>query len=311
MKCPNCNREIPSDSKFCPDCGSKIVVKTEQSRTSSAELEIQRLKRELAEKERIISSQRQAIEKEKKEKQIRVENDYYGNVLFTIRKVKFKMIRVNHGEFMMGAASNEKVLFDDYSRPVHKVCLTKDYYIAETPVTQELWNAVMGGDVYCYFKGPQNPVHMVSWDKCMVFIKRINELTGKQFRLPTEAEWEFAARGGNSSSQTRYAGSNSWYDVGWFKENSNDMIHPVKTKRPNELGIYDMCGNVCEWCMDYFGHYSSIFQTDPKGPCWGDSRVRRGGAYSSCADHCLIPERTNTAQDYSWLDTGFRLALSE
>ena len=143
------------------------------------------------------------------------------------------------------------------------------------------------------FKGSSNPVESVSWNDCQEFIRKLNSLTGRTFRLPTEAEWEFAARGGNKSKGYKYAGSNSIDDVAWYYSNSGSMTHAVKTKFPNELGIYDMSGNVYEWCQDRYGSYSSNAQTNPKDHSNGSYRVLRGGGWIYVARRCRESDRCN------------------
>ena len=152
---------------------------------------------------------------------------------------------------------------DDDERPVHSVTLSS-YSIGETEVTQALWTAVMGSNP-SNFKGNNLPVEKVSWNDCQTFIRKLNDLTGENFRLPTEAEWEFAARGGNRSRGYKYSGSDNLGDVAWYTDNSGDKTHAVKSKSPNELGIYDMSGNVWERCSDIFGDYHDSPQTNPKG----------------------------------------------
>ena len=184
-----------------------------------------------------------------------------------------------------------------------------DYYIGETEVTQELWAAVMGSNPSRFPGNMQRPVERVSWEDCQTFIQKLNELTGANFRLPTEAEWEFAARGGRNSRGYQYSGSSSIGDVAWYWDNASDTTHPVKTKSPNELGIYDMSGNVFEWCQDWYGPYSSSSQTNPTGSSTGSDRVNRGGSWCSYARHCRSADRSNspTAEGYGSL--GLRLAL--
>lgn len=224
-----------------------------------------------------------------------------------VNGVNFKMIKVEGGTFRMGATSEQgSDAFSDES-PVHSVTLP-DYYIGETEVTQELWKAVMGKNPSS-FKGDQKPVECVSWHDCQSFIKRLNELTGKSFRLPTEAEWEYAARGGNKSKGYKYSGGNDIKEVAWYDGNSNSQTHDVKTKSPNELGIYDMSGNVLEWCEDWFGYYSSSSQTNPKGPSSGSRRVLRGGGWFNGAIRCRVSNRCNGIPDNGFNDSGFRLAL--
>ena len=231
-----------------------------------------------------------------------------SNNEFTVNGVSFKMIKVEGGTFNMGATS-EQQNFDYDEKPVHSVILS-NYMIGETEVTQELWQAVMGNNP-SYFKGANMPVEKVSWDDCQTFITKLNQLTGKKFRLPTEAEWEYAARGGNKSKGYQYSGSNNIGDVAWYWDNSNKTTHPVKTKQPNELGIYDMSGNVSEWCQDWYGGYSSSSQTNPKGPDSGDDRVNRGGGWDYSARGCRSASRFYYSPDYRDNDFGLRLALSE
>ena len=198
--------------------------------------------------------------------------------------------------------------YDD-EKPAHEVTLSS-YYIGETEVTQELWEAVMG-DNPSYFKKDDRPVEMVSWNDCQEFIGKLNRLTGKHFRLPTEAEWEYAARGGNRSKEYKYSGSNNLEEVAWYEGNSEDHTRSVGTKQPNELGLYDMSGNVWEWCADWYGGYSSEVQTNPTGPRSGSGRVNRGGSWRSGACICRSSNRDGSAPDYRGNYLGLRLALSE
>lgn len=227
---------------------------------------------------------------------------------FTVNGVSFKMIKVEHGTFIMGATPEMESPYDD-EKPAHKVTISKDYYLGETEVTQALWQAVMGSNP-SYFKEDKNPVELVSWNDCQEFIKKLNEMPGKNFRLPTEAEWEFAARGGNLRKHTQYAGSDSLVAVAWYADNSGNKIHPVAQKKPNELGLYDMSGNVCEWCNDWFGenYYSNSSSTDPQGSSSGSYRVLRGGWYSSAWGCCLSSRNGNYPESRND-SRGFRLAL--
>ena len=223
------------------------------------------------------------------------------NKVFTVNGVSFKMIAVKGGTFQMG--SDDGI---DIAKPVHQVTLS-DYYIGETEVTQELWNAVMGSNPSYCTGDMQRPVEQVSWNDCQAFISKLNELTGEAFRLPTEAQWEYAARGGNQAQGRLYSGSNTIDDVAWYYSNSSSM-HPVKTKAPNELGIYDMSGNVYEWCSDWKGSYSSAAQTDPTGPSTGSSRVFRGGSWFLYAEYCRVAFRGSGTPTYSSFYLGVRLA---
>ena len=205
----------------------------------------------------------------------------------------------------MGSTSGD---YDE--KPVHQVTLTKDYYIGETEVTQELWTAVMWSNPSSFKGSDQLPVESVSWNDCQAFITKLNELTGKNFRLPTEAEWEFAARGGNASEGYTYSGSNTLGDVAWYFSNSSRKTHEVATKAPNELGLYDMSGNVWEWCQDWYGSYSSDVQTDPTGPTSGSARVVRGGGWSIDDYDCRVAYRyTGYPSGYSRYYLGLRLVF--
>ena len=226
--------------------------------------------------------------------------------VYTVNGVSFKMIAVKGGTFTMGATS-EQTGAESVESPTHSVTLS-DYYIGETEVTQELWSAVMGSNPSNFPGNMQCPVEMVSWDDCQTFISRLNELTGATFRLPTEAQWEYAARGGNKSKGSIYSGSNEIDEVAWYWDNSSFTPHPVKTKAPNELGIYDMSGNVWEWCSDWYGAYSSAAQTDPTGPATGSNRVGRGGSWYFEALLCRVAFRTRNTPSYSFRDLGLRLA---
>ena len=227
---------------------------------------------------------------------------------FTINDITFEMIPVEGDTFTMGATPEQGDDAGDNEKPAaHQVTLSS-YSIGKTEVTQALWKAVMGNNP-SRFKGDNLPVECVSWDDCQEFIQKLNQLTGQNFRLPTEAEWEFAARGGNKSKGYKYAGSNNIDDVAWYYDNSNDKTHPVGTKRPNELGIYDMSGNVYEWCQDWYGYYLLSSQTNPKGPNTGSGRVLRGGSWGDNAGGCRVSLRLCSAPCISYNYLGFRLCL--
>ena len=217
------------------------------------------------------------------------------------------MIAVAGGTFTMGATSEQQNPYDG-EKPTHTVTLS-DYYIGETEVTQELWAAVMGSNPSRFTGNIQRPVEKVSWDDCQTFIRKLNELTGANFRLPTEAEWEFAARGGRNSRGYQYSGSSNIDEVVWYYDNSSYTTYPVKTKSPNELGIYDMSGNVDEWCQDWWGSYSSSSQTNPTGPGTGSCRVRRGGSWRSSAGDWRSANRSCSTPDDRSDYLGLRLVL--
>ena len=225
---------------------------------------------------------------------------------FTVNGVSFNMIKVQGGTFTMGATAEQGSDAASNEKPTHQVTLS-DYMIGETEVTQELWKAVMGSNP-SRFSGTNLPVEEVNWYDCQRFIKKLNQLTGKNFRLPTEAEWEYAARGGQKSKGYKYAGSNALSDVAWYRDNSS-KTHPVKQKQANELGLYDMSGNVWEWCQDWRDWYSSSAQTNPKGPSSGLSRVVRGGGWDSSASWCRVAYRYGSSPEYSHSYLGFRVVL--
>ncbi len=246
-----------------------------------------------------ISEAKARLEKERKERE----------GIYEVNGVTFKMIAVEGGTFKMGATSEQGS--DAYSdkRPVHSVTLS-DYYIGETEVTQELWDAVMGTNP-SRFKGSKRPVESVSWNDCQEFITKLNNLTGKNFRLPTEAEWEYAARGGSKSKGYKYSGSNTIGNVAWYEGNSGNKTHDVKTKQANELGIYDMSGNVWEWCQDWKGDDSSSSQTNPTGPTSGSYRVYRGGSWYNNAEFCRVSYRNGINPVNTFNLLGLRLSLSQ
>jgi len=216
-----------------------------------------------------------------------------------------EMIWVEGGKFIMGCSGAD---CSESERPPHQVTLT-GFNIAKNLVTQEQWKLVMGNNHSTGFQGANLPVERVSWQDAQNFIKKLNELTGKEYRLATEAEWEYAARGGSKSREYRYSGGDNINDVAWYTSNANNRTHPVGTKFPNELGIFDMSGNVREWCNDYFEGYTSESQTDPQGPAEGTTRVVRNGGWFDPASRCRISQREGMppgpASQYDFL--GFRL----
>ena len=232
----------------------------------------------------------------------------YSNGTLTVNGIKYNMVWVEGGTFRMGATSEQVSDADsDREKPVHSVTLS-GYYIGKTEVTQALWKAVMGSN-WSRFKGDDLPVECVSWDECQEFIRKLNSLTGQHFRLPTEAEWEFACRGGNNSRGYKYSGSNYIDDVAWYAGNSGIETQPVTAKSPNELGIYDMSGSVLEWCNDWYGGYRWGAQTNPKGSYDESTRVYRGGSWNSYARGCRSSFRSCAFPSYSYDYLGLRLAL--
>lgn len=230
---------------------------------------------------------------------------------YTVNGVSFTMVNVEGGTFTMGATPEQGDDATNFEKPAHQVTLSS-YSIGQTEVTQALWLAVMGTNPSEFTGNLQNPAEMVSWDDCQEFITRLNALTGKSFRLPTEAEWEYAARGGNKSQGNKYAGSSIIDDVCWYTDNSDATTHPVATKSPNELGLYDMSGNVYERCQDwYYEDYSFISgeQINPTGPDSGTLRVMRGGSYMIDSNRCRVSRRGYISPTLKRNYIGLRLAL--
>lgn len=237
---------------------------------------------------------------------------------FTVGGVTFKMIAVEGGTFTMGATSEQGSDADYWEKPTHSVTLS-NYYIGETEVTQGLWVAVTGSEQHYYYGGEWSstyglgsnyPAYYISFDDSESFIYRLNEMTGEHFRMPTEAEWEFAARGGNKSRGCKYAGSNYIDDVAWYKDNSSNTTHIVGTKLANELGIYDMSGNVTEMCSDSYEDYSQYPKINPTNYYYGDMSVRRGGGFDVEARGCRVSTRWWLDDpDYAFPQTGLRLVL--
>ena len=226
---------------------------------------------------------------------------------FSISGVTFNMVPVAGGTFTMGFTGDNPSSDESNALPAHQVTLSS-YSIGETEVTQELWVAVMGSNP-SYYTGDLNmPVEQVSWDDCQQFITQLNQMTGMTFRLPTEAEWEFAARGGNMTHGYMYAGSDTPGNVAWCNS-SVSTTQPVGQKVPNELGLYDMSGNVWEWCNDYSGLYSDDAQTNPTGPESGSSRICRGGAFFNPKSNSRVWYRTEASASQTANGLGFRLAL--
>ena len=223
--------------------------------------------------------------------------------------ISIDMVRVEAGTFTMGATPEMENPLDD-EKPAHQVTLTNDYYIGKYEVTQALWKAVMGNNP-SYSKGNNLPVERVSWDNCQKFISKLNRITGKTFRLPTEAEWEYAARGGNKSRGYQYSGSSNLSDVAWYEDNSGNKTHNVGSKQANELGIYDMSGNVHEWCQDWYDKYSNSSKINPTGANSGSYRVSRGGGWANSAGLCNSSSRVNETPGNRSGSLGLRLVLSE
>lgn len=243
-----------------------------------------------------------------------------NNLTFTASGVDFEMIFVYGGAFLMGAqnddanAANYDYQANSNEEPVHQVILS-DFYLGKFEVTQELWIAVMGNNPSECQGDNQRPVEMVDWNTCQTFISRLNvlcanQLNGKSFTLPTEAQWEYAARGGKKSAGFIYSGSNNLRDVAWYIDNCDYNTLAVGRKIPNELGFYDMSGNVVEWCQDWYGDYNGESQTNPVGPNFGSYRVKRGGGWRTYANECRVSHRSSSNPENSYNYVGFRLSIS-
>ena len=220
-----------------------------------------------------------------------------------------EMVFVAGGSFTMGCTFEQGSDCASDEKPSHEVQLT-GFAIAKYEVTQALWKQVMGNNP-SRFKGDDLPVENVTWDDVQVFLQRLNAQTGKNYRLPTEAEWEYAARGGQQSRQTQFAGGFELETVAWCTANSENTTHAVGTKQPNELGLYDMSGNVWEWCSDYYGQYTSDKQTNPTGAKKGTARIVRGGCYAAIGRQCRVSGRKSLYQGGKDYMTGFRLAMDD
>jgi formylglycine-generating enzyme required for sulfatase activity len=218
-----------------------------------------------------------------------------------------EMVFVQGGTFWMGCTSEQGDDCDDSESHLHSVTVSS-FNIGKYEVTQAQWKLIMGNNP-SKFKGDKLPVEMVSWNDVEEFIRRLNAKTGKKYRLPTETEWEYAARGGSKSNGYKYSGSHNLNNIGWFGENSNETSHHVGSKLPNELGIYDMSGNVYEWCSDWFGDYPASAQQDPIGASSGSDRVYRGGCWYGDTSNCLVANRFNTSPDIRHSGLGFRLVV--
>lgn len=234
--------------------------------------------------------------------------------------INMKMIWVEGGDFLMGCTSEQGGACESDEQNVRRVTVD-GYYIGMLEVTQEQWEKVVGTSISqqrnkansswsLYGVGPDYPMYYVSWDEAMEFCRLLSQKTGKTYTLPTEAQWEYAARGDKNPNGTKYSGSNMIDVVGWYKDNSGSNTHPCGTKRANSLGIYDMSGNVCEWCKDWYSSsYLSYDTNNPVGPSSGSSRVSRGGGWFSSASYCRVADRNYVSPGARGSDLGFRVVL--
>ena len=238
--------------------------------------------------------------------------DFSGQVEETLPPVLQSLINnmvyVEGGTFTMGATPEQGSEAESDEKPAHQVTLSA-FSIGKYEVTQEEWEAVMGTNP-SYYKGAKKPISYISWDDCQKFISKLNNLTGRDFRLPTEAEWEYSARSGNKNQDYKYVGGDNIGNVAWYGGNSGFSTHDVGTKTPNELGLYDMSGNVFEWCQDWYddSYYSSSPTLNPKGPSMGSERVYRGGSGGSVGE-CRVSSRNYDSPNHCHIFLGFRLAL--
>ncbi len=274
--------------------------------TAWQQLEDKRLEQERLEQEHL---EKERLEKERLEKE-RQRQAYIAKLPQPIQQLIKDLVAVEGGSFMMGSPNTEANRHDNEYQ--HHVTLSS-FYISKYQVTQAQWEAVMGILTTLsnpsHFKGDNLPVESVSWDDIQVFVTKLNQKTGKNFRLPTEAEWEYAARGGNKSQGYIYAGSNNLNEVAWYRDNSNRKTYPVGRKKPNELGIYDMSGNIWEWCQDWYDedYYKNSPTNNPTGPTSGSNRVLRSCSWYDNAAYCRVANRDCCSPDYRFHDYGFRL----
>lgn len=293
---------------------ARLAAEAEAERqrlAAEAEAERQRLEAEAeAERQRLAAeaeAERQRLFAEAEAKKAEEERLKAQPKTFEVNGVSFELLYVKGGTFTMGCTPEQNGDCNNDEKPIHKVTLD-DYYMGKFEVTQALWVAVMGKNP-SNKKGDDLPVENVSWNDVQDFIRQLNQLTGENFSLPTEAQWEYAARGGCKSKGYKYSGGNILGNVAWYADNSGSTPHPVGTRDPNELGLYDMSGNVWEWCYDWYGGYSSESQTNPTGPTAGSIRVLRGGSWSYFAGLARVSYRLYGQPGSRFSGRGFRLVL--
>jgi formylglycine-generating enzyme required for sulfatase activity len=272
-----------------------VWVKNEVEKNRQEQEKIQSIEREA---ERKRERERQEQETEQKRKDNAKAHFPYSEMMY-----------VDGGAFKMGCTYEQGGNCKNNEKPVHRVTLNS-FNIGKYEITQAQWKVIMENDPSS-IKGDDFPVTNVSWDEVQDFIRKLNELTGKKYRLPTEAEWEYAARGGIKSKSYKYSGSNNINEIAWYNDNSENTIHVVGSEQANELGIFDMTGNVSEWCSDWYGNYSSAAQTNPKGPSTGGQRIIRGGGWNSVPNNSRVSFRNSVSPwNNTYSELGFRLACS-
>jgi formylglycine-generating enzyme required for sulfatase activity len=304
-KCDNAIQRTNGIVRENADADRRAREKAEADRRAREREEADRIARERAEAERRARERAEAnrIAKEKAE----ADRQARERAEAESKRIGIKMVYVQGGTFTMGCTS-EQSSCRGREKPAHQVTLSS-FYIGKYEVTQAQWKAVMGSNP-SYFEEYDRPVENVSWDDVQDFIRKLNAQTGKRYRLPTEAEWEYAARGGNQSKGYKYSGSNTLGNVAWYDGNSGSVTHSVGQKSPNELGIYDMSGNVREWCSDWFGNYLASAQSNPTGASSGFSRVVRGGSWGNYAGDWRVAYRDDFVPGFRHHILGFRLACN-
>lgn len=291
-KCPVCGSMHDIILQYCPTCGWTYIP------FQSAKLDEKRLKAFRA----LQKTKPNDVSPEKSE-------DHVTDLPLPIQELIHDMVKVEGGTFIMGGTEEQgEDAFSD-EMPAHKVTLSS-FYIGKYPVRQEQWEAVMGKNP-AYFKGPKLPVESVNWSDCQEFVAQLSRITGRHFRLPTEAEWEYAARGGNRSGHYKYSGSNNLDEVGWYNENSESMTHLPGEKIPNELGLFDMSGNVWEWVQDWKADFSELDQINPTGPQEGEERICRGGGWNREPDRARVSYRGDDLPDLRYCSLGLRIVMEE
>ncbi len=290
MNCPVCGETNDISSLYCPRCGWAFVPFT------SKKLDEKRLNTH----RRLWSGLASSNKAPEEPTEILPE---------PIKEIIDNMVEVEGGTFIMGATPEQgEEAFND-EKPPHKVTVST-FHIGRYPVTQEQWKAVMGSNP-SYFQGERHPVEQVNWMDCQDFVEKLSKITGLKFRLPTEAEWEYAARGGKKGKGYKYSGGNMLSQIAWYNENSGGTSHEVGQKAPNELGLYDMSGNIWEWVQDWKGDFTNEEQMNPKGPEEGDERICRGGGWNREHDRCRVSYRGDDLPDLRYRSLGLRVVMEK